>query len=191
MTYPHIADDVVASMDMWGPMIHTGFYHIWEDIQNLGMRDSILDMLTTYPNADILVTGHSLGGALASVCALGLKQNALYTQHAINRVDFITFGSPRSFNENLAKYFDGVIDSNWRIENEHDIVPTLPYETMGYYHTSTEIWYTSTDPLTYKQCDGSGEDWGCYYVGYSVDDHLNYFGLHEDCPSAGATTIGA
>merc|ERR1711997_1069698 len=54
---------------------------------------------------------------------------------------------------------------------------------MGYYHTSIEVWYSSTDPLAYQQCDGSGEDWACYYVGYSIDDHLNYFGLYEDCPS--------
>ena len=139
-------------------------------------------MLTQYPNSDILVTGHSLGGALAGVAALELKQSPIYNVHAIKSVSVITFGQPRWCNKNLALYFDKIIDSNWRIVNEHDVVSTLPYESLGYYHTSTQIWYTSTDPLEYKQCDGSGEDWDCSYLGYSVEDHLNYFGLYEDCP---------
>merc|ERR1712053_49213 len=95
-------------------------------------------------------------------------------------------GQPRWCNKNLALYFNKIIDSNWRIVNEHDSVPTIPYESIGYFHTSIEVWYSSTDPLTYQQCDGSGEDWGCYYVGYSVEDHLNYFGLYEDCPDTAA-----
>merc|ERR1719273_1518427 len=95
----------------------------------------------------------------------------------------ITFGGPRWANKNLASFFDGIIDLSWRVVNQHDIVPTLPYESMGFHHTSIEIWYTSTDPLTYQQCDGSGEDWGCYYVGTSADDHVNYFGILESCPA--------
>merc|ERR1711994_1213542 len=48
------------------------------------------------------------------------------------------------------------------------------------------IWYTSTDPLTYRQCDGSGEDFSCSHVGDSIHDHLNYLGLYEDgCPNDG------
>merc|ERR1712048_198442 len=180
--YEHIPANVTLDDSAWDAMIHQGFYDNWQDLEQLGMNAAIKAMLTKYDNSDILVTGHSLGGALAAIAALELLSNPEYTSYAKKSVNIISFGQPRWCNKNLALYFNDIIDSNWRIVNEHDSVPTIPYESMGYYHTSTEVWYTSTDPLTYHQCDGSGEDWGCYYVGYSVDDHLNYFGLYEDCP---------
>merc|ERR1712013_342402 len=103
-------------------------------------------------------------------------------------LNVMTFGSPRWANEPLAKYFDEIVDSNWRVVNEHDIVPTIPFQAMGFFHTATQIHYTDTESLTFTQCDGSGEDWqwNCYYLTTSVDDHLNYLNVEESCDADAA-----
>lgn len=55
--------------------------------------------MAAYPDYPLVITGHSLGGALASLCALDfIKENI-----PINY--FYTFEQPRVFNPKLAKEF--------------------------------------------------------------------------------------
>lgn len=54
-------------------------------------------MLDIYQDAQITVTGHSLGGALAVFCALDLEQ--IY-----GNINLYTFGCPRVGNTAFAKY---------------------------------------------------------------------------------------
>merc|ERR1712129_92017 len=79
--------------------------------------------------------------------------------------------------------YNDKVDSSWRVVWLRDVIPTGPYEAMGYHHTATEIHYTKADPMTYTQCDGSGEDWSsqCWYLTSSINDHMNYFNLYESC----------
>jgi len=165
--------------------IHDGFYSSWKELLSDGLEAQIQSMFEAYPGSDMLVTGHSLGSALAYIASLDFKANtAAWGSYSKGAIHLITFGSPRWCDQDLASYFDGVIDSNYRIVNEDDIVPTVPYESFGFYHTAVEVRYTSTSPLTYTQCDGTGEDSNCDYIGYSVDDHLSYFGLYESCSTS-------
>lgn len=108
---------------------------------------------------------------------------ANYSQSINNDVDIIcfTYGSPRWANSVLANYFGTQITTHWRLTNEHDVVPTVPREDDNYHHTWTQIWYKSDSPLTFVQCDGSGEDPACEYIGDSVYDHLHYMGIYETC----------
>merc|ERR1739838_1206223 len=50
--------------------VHYGFYSAWGRLEDGGLTTMIESMLVGYPNADILITGHSLGGALAQMAAL-------------------------------------------------------------------------------------------------------------------------
>ena len=43
--------------------------------------------------------------------------------------------------------------------------------------------------MEYTQCDGSGEDSDCDYIGYSVDDHLWYMDIYEDCSTSSGSSI--
>ena len=87
----------------------------------------------------MLVTGHSLGAAIAQIAALDMIQNTdTWGDYKIGDINVITFGSPRWATESMASYFDSIVASNWRIVNENDIVPTVPYTYMGdydYHHT--------------------------------------------------------
>ena len=52
--------------------IHIGFYLAYESIRSELFAD-VDTLLSKYPTAIIFVTGHSLGGVLASVSALELQ----------------------------------------------------------------------------------------------------------------------
>ena len=164
-----------------GAYIHSGFYSAF----NALARDILPDyqhLLEQRAGSKTLVTGHSLGAALAQVAALNFSHNALASS-----IETWTYGSPRFGNKELSEYYMKQIDVNWRIVNIHDVVPTVPPNymvpgvTSAYHHTGTEIWYTSDSPLTFKQCNGSGEDKLCDYLKPSAEDHLEYMNIHESC----------
>lgn len=55
----------------------------------------------------------------------------------------------------------------FRVVHYHDPVPHLPFETWGYRHPPTEIFY-SEDQTSYVVCNDTGEDLSCsdqFWVG--------------------------
>ena len=107
-----------------------------------------------------------MGGALAAIAALDLKVSPTYesSRSQIGNVIVYTFGSPKWCNDNLAKYWDSVIDASFRVVNKNDVIPSNPPKQFDYWHVSMEIRYTSNNPLKYKVCtEPYGNHWGCYY----------------------------
>lgn len=85
-------------------------------------------LIAAYPNASIIVTGHSLGGAMASISALELqlkynKVSALYA-----------FGCPRIGDIHLSQYINLKIKEKYRPVHHADLFAHLPYEGMGFHH---------------------------------------------------------
>ena len=115
--------------------VHDGFYTAWQELENGELNTMIKSMFAGYAGANIMITGHSLGAALAQIAALEFTQNSVYTSLSMGNINTITFGSPRWCDETIATLYGEVVDSNWRIVNEHDIVPTLPLMAMGFHHT--------------------------------------------------------
>ncbi len=69
----------------------------------------------------VVITGHSKGGALASLAALRLQFEA-----AISPAAVYTFGSARAGDTTFARDYDAKILRDWRFENADDLVPHLP-----------------------------------------------------------------
>lgn len=66
----------------------------------------------------VFVTGHSLGGALATLAALHIG-------HLKNCQPIVyTFASPRVGNSGFARYFEKMVGNSFRIANTEDMVPT-------------------------------------------------------------------
>ena len=114
-----------------------------------------------YVGKQILVTGHSLGAAVAQIASLEIFSYGNATGYRMVE----DFGSPRWGNSVMVDYFVDMVDTHWRLTNQHDVVPTVPPESKWYKHTPTQVWYTSDEPLKYQVCDGSGEDKDCSYFG--------------------------
>ena len=161
-----------------GCEVHEGFADMWTSFRTI-VYDHVEAFRATYPTAPILVTGHSLGAAVATLAALDLKIN--YT----SSVSLYNFGSPRVGNYDFYTYFKSIFGLDvYRITHELDPVPHTPMEIQGFHHIATEVWYYSaTDPQTFKVCNGSGEDSTCAdsVVGDVTEDHLVYLGWSTDC----------
>jgi hypothetical protein len=81
----------------------------------------------TFPRAvtSVTVCGHSLGGALATLLALDLAANTVFSHPVV-----YTYGSPRTGNPLFASTFNQVVTQSYRVENRLDIVPKLPPPPM-------------------------------------------------------------
>ncbi|XP_065863575.1 lipase [Euphorbia lathyris] len=171
--------------DMPDAMVHHGFYSAYH---NTTIRPAIISAVNRakdyYGEIGIMVTGHSMGGAMAAFCGLDLTVNL----NAKN-VQVLTFGQPRIGNAVFAYYYIQLVPYTFRITHDHDIVPHLPpyysyFPSKTYHHFPTEVWLYNIGrgSLVYaveKVCDESGEDPECSrsVKGNSLTDHLLYFGV--------------
>lgn len=96
---------------------HEGFTTIYDSVRN-----QILPELNKLPASKTLyITGHSLGGALATLCAIDAAANAKCGPPRV-----YTFGSPRVGDPSFAKAYGRAIACSHRIYNVFDVVPQLP-----------------------------------------------------------------
>jgi triacylglycerol lipase len=110
---------------------HSGFSAIYNTC-----RQQIINILNTLNNSkQLFVTGHSLGGSLAVLCALDAAVNTAY-----NNPIMYSFGSPRIGNCKFVQAYNGVINNSIRIVNTNDIVPLLP-PTVVHPPLSNELLY--------------------------------------------------
>ncbi len=71
----------------------------------------------------LLITGHSLGGALATLAALDLAVNTPFSAPLM-----INFGSPRVGDPEFADVYDNTVRNSLRVVNLFDPVPRVPFE---------------------------------------------------------------
>ncbi|MFZ5988630.1 MAG: lipase family protein, partial [Bacillota bacterium] len=119
--------------------IHRGFYRAYKDIK-VEIEQLIKDSWTK----KIFLTGHSLGGALASICALDLIKTC--NSKWINGI--YTFGAPRCFDKNKAKIYDELYgDRTYRVVNNNDIVTRIPTRLMGFSHTKNIVYIDNDNKI--------------------------------------------
>ena len=74
----------------------------------------------------ILITGHSLGGALTKICALDLAMNRIDGTENI-KIKVITMGEPRVGNEHFKNTFQENVKDHMRLLMNWDVVPKTGY----------------------------------------------------------------
>ena len=135
--YPPCGGDYWWSDDC---TVHKGFYNAYSSVDDI-VYDIVIDLVNSYSDATIEITGHSLGGAMAVLCALDL-----YLNHDTQIVaDYIyTFGQPRVGDDEFAAYYDDIFgDKTIRVTHAKDPVALLPWKSWGwnYLHFKHEIYY--------------------------------------------------
>ncbi|KAF8015921.1 hypothetical protein BT93_H1458 [Corymbia citriodora subsp. variegata] len=91
----------------------------------------------------VYVTGHSLGGALATLLALELSSSQL-VKHGAIYVTMYNFGSPRVGNRRFAELYNEKVKDSWRVVNHRDIIPSVP-RLMGYCHVAQPVYLAAGD----------------------------------------------
>ncbi|KAF2574784.1 hypothetical protein F2Q70_00005887 [Brassica cretica] len=155
--------------DMPDAMVHHGFYSAYH---NTTLRPAVLGAvqrakISYGANINIIVTGHSMGGAMAAFCGLDLVVN-----EGEENVQVMTFGQPRVGNAAFASYYSLLVPNTFRITHEHDMVWVRDLSVLKIVRFGIE-----------KVCDNTGEDPTCCrsVMGSSISDHLTYFGVEMMC----------
>jgi len=158
-----------------GCKVHEGFLLAWNSVRDPIIAE-VKRLLAEEPKAQVFVTGHSLGAALAALCAVDLGASSHSLGFPIEGV--YTFGQPRVGNQAFTDFYSTGNHVSWRVTHWRDPVPHLPLEKWDFHHTDNEVFY-SKDSKTYTVCDGSGEDKKCsdrFLLDTSIPDHLDYMG---------------
>lgn len=115
--------------------VHRGFYQalkaIWDGPQ--GMKVTIDQWRKG--GRSVWITGHSLGGAMATMAAVELVEldEPFYGVY--------TFGQPRCCDRQLSRAFNIEAKGRFfRFQNQNDIVTRMPTRLMGYSHVGTFIY---------------------------------------------------
>lgn len=91
---------------------------------------SLLDANPTY---QVVTTGHSLGGAIATLAAADMRSSGY-------AVKLYTFGAPRVSSSELANYITSQSGGNYRVTHYNDPVPNIPPIIMNFAHVSPEYY---------------------------------------------------
>eukprot|EP00009_Paramoeba_aestuarina_P011656 CAMPEP_0201528290 /NCGR_PEP_ID=MMETSP0161_2-20130828/37879_1 /ASSEMBLY_ACC=CAM_ASM_000251 /TAXON_ID=180227 /ORGANISM="Neoparamoeba aestuarina, Strain SoJaBio B1-5/56/2" /LENGTH=323 /DNA_ID=CAMNT_0047929503 /DNA_START=142 /DNA_END=1109 /DNA_ORIENTATION=- len=174
--------------------------------EQMGDYSVITNLMAAHPTAPLYITGHSLGGGMATVMALDM----MLTKTLTIAPTLYTYGQPRSGNNKFSQLFNSLIPFLFRVVNANDVVPHIPAcsktcrncnygeacaswrgyaccnpNADNYYHSGTEIWYPAGEyqngvMCQYRECLGSplGEDASCSnrYIETSKTPH----GAYED-----------
>jgi len=146
---------------------HQGFYGDYKE-QVANVDDALSASLSRLSNPTLIVTGHSLGAAIAQFYAMHV-----YANFGLQPITY-TYGNPRIGNQQLSTYFDSIISTAYRTNNNRDIVPHLPPNAFGFVEAGTLVFCTDD-----TNCDvepGAENDGGLFHT--SVSDHGHYLGIN-------------
>lgn len=160
------------------------------------VKKSVVSLKAKHPGYKVLVLGHSLGGAIASLASASLVfENITQSNH----LTLYTFGMPRVGNRRYAEIHDKLVPSSYRLVHHNDIVPHLPImfgsvrpknKTGGSYHHGREVFYPNKNMnlnSNFTVCradednkcsDGAMTKLPCVFnMSSCIEDHLFYFGV--------------
>ena len=114
---------------------HQGFNLAYSSI-----RDPIINAYNQYQPSTLYITGHSLGAALSTLCALDFA--------SVNPIHY-SFASPMVFNPSAAITFNQLLPHSYRIANISDLVtiaplPIMPNNDLFAHVGNTIIFQTNT-----------------------------------------------
>lgn len=128
-----------------GCRVHQGFNFAYEGAGNL-VRSAVQNLQALHRGVPVIITGHSLGGAMAVLATLDLKHLGI----AIKEV--YTFGQPRVGDANFAAYLQKSTPEFYHVINYADIVPHLPPGAFGFQHGGHEVWYNPRGMQSHTIC---------------------------------------
>lgn len=118
-------------------LIHKGFYGAYVN-QCQGIINTWISSITP-SDYTLFVTGHSLGGALSTLCAVDLAKIGF------GKISHYSFASPRVGNMSFVSDFNSVVDFTSRVNNTEDVIPQLPpaiFDNYIYEHVNPNVPFT-------------------------------------------------
>lgn len=155
--------------------VHTGFLKLYFTIRSL-----LLAEIIQYKSKKIIISGHSLGGALGTLLAFDL---AINFPKLAEKTRLITYGSPRVGNPyfvNLFNEFYPGRKKNLRIFNQGDLVPAIPSRMQNFFHIGQEMtspWIVDRENEPNIENTDSMMAFDCPFEYFSAC-HSHYMGIN-------------
>jgi len=168
-----------------GCKVHQGFQQQWNAVQS-AVLSKLRSLVAANPDYTILVTGHSLGGALSTLAGVSIER-----AFPGGRVRGIGFASPRVGNGPFAEFVNNAFGNRYaRVTHTADNVPQDLTPAEGYQAVATEYWISQdpASPSTIVKCNG-GEDPKCNnsvgkpnqgLAGINADHFLYFFNFRTE-----------
>ena len=142
--YDKVADGEIDRTPEAGALVHSGFKRyldlVWPQV-----TQCVAAYRANHPNQNICITGHSLGGALATLAFTRLNDPAS---------SLITFGCPRVGNPAYCNVIDAAARTRayYRVVDNLDIVTHVPPDFLNFYaHPTVAIyWLDPNHALQYN-----------------------------------------
>jgi hypothetical protein len=115
-----------------GELVHVGFLNAFNSIKDYldkVIENSFRKIGGINKIKNIVICGHSLGGALATLTAYHFCEKYLDLK---DKVQKISIGSPRVGNDEFKKNYNKLVPFTLRVVNDSDIVARIP--KIGYKH---------------------------------------------------------
>lgn len=168
--------------------IHAGFWEQWTSIRHMIMPN-VDKAIAENPEYRFIVTGHSLGGALATIAAADFRHSSDWF---LMNTELFSYGSPRIGDFLAVRFLSEQSKKSYRVTASDDPIARLPLTSLGYMHTSPEYFIARNpnDPkpedvtvLTgyYNSHGDSGQDPSIFK---DLNNHRHYFGRLPGCDKA-------
>lgn len=128
-------DDVDAIPVDYAPVANVGKVHMGFQLVYEHVRRNVAGLLQNQCAGvqNILITGHSLGAAVAILSGFDIAKNAVPGPMP----QFLTFAGPRAGDPPFASKFNAAFPVCWRVVNFMDVVPQVPLPPL-YEHVNAE-----------------------------------------------------
>jgi len=126
--------------------VHAGFLTSWKYTRP-HINPHLERLVAEYPDYQVTLVGHSLGGAVAALAGLEFEARGWEPQ-------VTTFGEPRIGNQALMEYIDDRFELGTEVGNNStfrrvthvdDPVPLLPLKEWGYRMHAGEVYITKAE----------------------------------------------
>jgi hypothetical protein len=152
-----------------GEKVHIGFKYCWESVIG-DTYDAINTALENLQGetTDIVVSGHSLGGAVATLYAYSIKKH--YSPYNVSAT---TIGSPRVGNKVFKDNYDNSDIDTLRIVHNNDLVTHTPY--IRFHHVNYQVRLDNNGNILKN--DKSLKSFWLYikalFSGKNIKDHMS------------------
>ena len=112
--------------------VHAGFHN-----EYLRYRNQIIQHIDEHPDKDIYITGHSLGGALATLASFDIAANKQ------RPVRLYTYGAPRVGLSDFRIAHEKIVPDSYRVVIDGDPITRVPGSILDYEHSGLLLQISS------------------------------------------------
>ncbi|KIY48785.1 alpha/beta-hydrolase [Fistulina hepatica ATCC 64428] len=157
--------------------VHTGFWHLYKGLRGAA-KAALRSALQRHEISEVVVTGHSMGGAIAYLLTLDLLAADEDVLPPSTSLKLVAFGAPRVGDAGLAKYWRELRDTyvarrgeksftEYMVKAYNDGVPSLPPLFFGFRHFTRTPFYLSSDHVfCIPSCESE-----CALFEVNIEDH--------------------